>query len=488
MIPEHQPERSPNDLKVYKWKALFTVALGTIMGAMDMSITNISFPILTKVFKAELATVMWVTLSFSLVCTSLMLIMGKISDLMGRKKIYTAGMAIFTLGLIACSFAQSLDQLILFRTFQAVGAAMTISCGTAIVTDAFPPEELGKGLGLFSVSVSLGFILGPILGGFLLNWLDWRSIFYIRAPVGIIALFMAFTLLKQDQSKTGKIKLDLMGTLTSSAGLFCLIFGVSQINKIGQKSPLVHMLMGLGLLILIIFIFVERRAQDPIVDLTLFKNRVFSCAIWALFLSFVASPAFILIMPFYLMQGIGLTPSETGLLLAVTSMAAIAAGPVSGWLSDRFGRAWFSTLGAGAIAVSFFFMRGFELQTQVTAIIPVLALMGSGIGMFHAPNNSTIMGAVARDRLGTASALIATQRNVGFSLGMTIAGTIFSARRIIHQAELSRQGIETAHVANLSIPFAFQDALLVSIFLQLLVVILSLVPDKRKAIDERGHH
>ncbi|MCD6298134.1 MAG: MFS transporter, partial [Deltaproteobacteria bacterium] len=148
----------------YKWKALLTVALGTIMATMDASITNIAFPVLTKVFKADLTTVVWVTVAYVLVSTSSMLIIGKIGDLMGRKRIYALGMGIFTLGLLACSMAHTIGQLIFFRSLQAVGAAMTISTSTAIVTEAFPKNEVGKGIGFLGMSVSLGFIMGPILG------------------------------------------------------------------------------------------------------------------------------------------------------------------------------------------------------------------------------------------------------------------------------------------------------------------------------------
>ena len=478
--PEHQTQGFQPDPQGYKWKALATVALGTLMGTMDASITNISFPVLTRVFQAELTTVMWVALVYILVCTSLMLILGKIGDLIGRKKIYAGGMAIFTLGLIACSMAQGIDQLILFRILQSVGAAMSIACGPAIVTEAFPPEERGKGLGLLGVSVSLGFILGPTLGGFLLQWLNWRSIFYIRVPVGFITLFMILVLLKKDQVRPGRIRLDLRGAFFSSAGIFCLVLGMSQINKFGFGSLVVSLLIGFGLLSLLVFMFVERRVEEPIIDLSLFKNRVFSSAAWSLFLTLVAAPGYILIMPFYLMHGLGLTASAAGLLMAVNAMTTIVVGPISGSLSDRFGPVWFSTIGAAATAAAFYCVRGFDLETHITAIIPVLVLLGVGIGTFQPPNNSIIMGAVTKEHLGTASALIATQRQVGLSLGMALAGSLFSARRAIYQVELLGQGLETDYVARLSIPLAFQDVLLISVFIGLFVVLLCLFSGERK--------
>ncbi|MBW1782553.1 MAG: DHA2 family efflux MFS transporter permease subunit [Deltaproteobacteria bacterium] len=468
----------------YKWKALVTVAMGTMMATMDASITTIALPVLTEVFDKDLSVVMWVTVAFILVSSSLMLILGKISDLIGRKRIYAIGMAIFTLGLGACSLAQTIQHLILFRAVQAVGAAMSISCGTAIVTEAFPVTETGKGLGLLSMSVSIGFILGPILGGTLLDWLDWRSLFYVRVPAGTAIFVMALWLLKKDSVHLGKVQLDLSGTMTSSGGLFCLIFGISQVKAHGATSPIVLLFLGAGLLILILFVWVERRATDPLVDLSLFKNRIFLLATASLFLFFVAAPPYILVMPFYLMEGVGFNPMQTGLLLAVVSMITIVSSPLSGALSDRIGRVWLSAFGAAATAAAFFLMLGFDLQTKVSAIVLVLVLLGVGVGAFQPPNNSIIMGAVTRDRLGSASALIATQRQVGISLGMALAGAIFSDRRMIHMSRLRPEGSGETEALRQSIPLAFHDVLLMSVILGSGAMILTLLSIRRK--NRRG--
>ena len=206
----------------YKWQVLFIVALSTTMSTMDFSITNLSFPVLVKSFNTDLAGVMWVGLIFSLVSISLMLLLGKVSDVLGRKRIFTVGIAIFSIGLVTCALAQDLGQLIAFRILQAVGAAMVIICGPAIVTDAFPHDELGKGIGLTGASASLGFIIGPILGGLLLKWFNWPSIFLTRFPFGVIIFFMALVLFKRDAAVEKKVRFDIAGTLTSSFGLFLL--------------------------------------------------------------------------------------------------------------------------------------------------------------------------------------------------------------------------------------------------------------------------
>jgi Na+/melibiose symporter-like transporter len=262
--------------------------------------------------------------------------------------------------------------------------------------------------------------------------------------------------------------------LTSSFGLLSIMFGVSQVNKLGLSSPVVHLLIVFGIVCLIVFILVERKAANPVVDLSLFKNRVFSAAIWSLFLTFVAYPVFVLVMPFYLMQGIGLPPSRTGMLMAVVSMTTIIVGPVSGWLSDRSQPVWISTMGAIATLVAYLLMCRFDLQTQIVGIVPVFILYGLGVSAFHAPNNSSIMGSVRNEHVGTASALIATQRQVGMSLGMAIAGTVYTARKARHLTELTGKGLGAVDAARKAIPLSFHDALLVSACILSFVVLLCL--------------
>ncbi len=459
---------------------MITVAMGTMMGTMDASITTIAFPELTLVFKSDLTTVMWVAVAYILVSSSLMLAMGKISDLMGRKRIYAWGMAIFTLGMVACTFTRSIDQLIVTRIVQALGAAMCISCGTAIVAEAFPPNEIGKGMGFLGMSVSAGFILGPIVGGFLLEWLDWRALFYARAPVGIITFILSIALLKKDSGKPGKFQLDLLGAFISSCGLFSLIFGLSQLNRPGTTAITFLLYMVAGIAMLVLFVFQERRAKDPLVDLSLFRNPIFTLSMTGLFLFFLAVPPYILVMPFYLLEGLQLSPLKTGLLMAVVSVITLIVNPLSGSLSDRFGPVWLTTLGAAATATAFLLMLDFDLQTKISTIIFDLALLGIGVGSFQPPNNSIIMGAVERKRLGSASALIATERQVGISMGMAVAGTIFSIQRAGYLEKLRLENTVEEHALRLSIPPAYHDVLMISVILCFCAMLLAILPVRGK--------
>ena len=329
----------------YKWKALLTVALGVAMATMDASIITIAFPELTRVFHADLATVMWIAVVYILVSSSLMLVFGKLSDTVGRKRIYTVGLGIFTIGMAACGLARSIDQMIIFRIVQAVGAAMSIGCSMAIVTEAFPGEDMGRGLGMLGISVSIGFIVGPVAGGFLLDRLGWPAIFYTRIPLVILAIALAVILLREDVRREKKANLDIWGVVASFAGLFSLLFGMGQIKARGLTSPMVIMLVGAGLFILCLLPLIERHAKEPLINFALLKDRAFTCSMAGLFIFFLTMPVYIAIMPFYLLTAIGLSATGSGLLLSAIPIATMIASPISGALSDRFGARWPSVLG-----------------------------------------------------------------------------------------------------------------------------------------------
>lgn len=462
----------------YKWKALLTAALGTMLATLDASVINIAFPQLTRVFRTDLTTVMWVSVAYILVSSGTMLAFGKLSDSIGRKRIFTAGLGIFTIGMAACSIARNVPEIVVFRIIQAVGAAMSVGCSTAIVTEAFPPKEMGKGLGMLGVAVSLGFIVGPVAGGFLLDWLGWRAIFYMRIPLGVLAFALAFFLLKKDTARQGKLELDIPGAVTSFAGLLCLLLGMGQIKAHGFASPLVIILLGAGLLILCLFLVIESRAREPIVSLGLFRNRTFFCSMAGLFAFFLTAPLYAVIMPFFLMDALGFSASKAGVILAVIPVATMIASPLSGYCSDRFGPRWPSVAGAATIAASFLLMFWFDLHTGIPAIVFVFALLGLGVGVFQPPNNSSIMGSVEPARLGSVSALMGTSRQVSISIGVAMTSSMFSVRQGIHNDVWRSKGIEAAQLLKHSIPPAFRDVLVIVFSLSIAVLILSLSKKK----------
>ena len=464
----------------YKWLALLTVAIGTFMGTLDASIVNISLPRLTQVFNTEPSIVLWVSVSYLLVSVSLMLTLGRIGDVLGRKRVYIAGFVLFTIGLTLCSLSQNITQLILSRVIQAVGSSMTVAISTAIVTAVFPSQERGKALGILGGVVSAGLLSGPVIGGILLDALDWRAIFYTRVPVGIIGIVMAGTLLKEQRDSTTVFKFDLAGAITLFGGLSCLLLFFNIGGRTGFSSMSALALAGSTVLLLALFIFFERRARQPIVDLNLFRNRPFAFGIISLIIMFVAISANTFLMPFYLINGLGHSASKTGLIFASISCTAIIVGPLSGWLSDKIGSRVLCTIGMALICTALFLLSRLSIESSEVDVLFRLVIQGIGSGMFSSPNNSTIMGSIPREKLSTGSAMIGTVRQIGMSSGIAVAGAIFTSRQVFHANQLVDKNLEPLMLSKLSLISGFQDTLLIGSIVCSIAILTSLVRGKHQ--------
>ncbi len=462
----------------YKWLALFTVSVGSFVATLDASIVTISFPSLTKAFAVETSVVLWVTVVYLLVSVSLMLTVGKLGDVLGRKKIYAMGFALFTVGLAFCSLSQSIVQLILSRMLQGVGAAMIISLGTAIVTAAFPTAERGKALGLLGAVVSAGLLTGPVLGGFLLDLLDWRAIFYTRIPISIIGTVMACRLLKEQTGRAKGFSFDWLGAVLLCAFLTSLILFFNLGGKRGYLSAPAAALAGVAILLLVSFIFQERRAAEPTVDLDLFKDRVFACANLSLGFMFFALGFYTFLMPFYLIDGLGYSAWHTGLTIAVVSVTTLVVAPVSGSLSDRIGTRLLCTAGISLICIALLLISRLDLQSSTADVVLRLVLFGVGSGLFQSPNNSSILGAAPRNRLGTASAMLATIRQAGISLGVAVSGTLFAGYRAVLAAKLAESSVSPSMIDKLSLVSSFQDTLLIAFAICSIGIVTSLARGK----------
>jgi len=471
----------------YKWLALLTVSIGTFMGTLDASIVNISFPRLTEVFDTEPSVVLWVSVAYLLVGVSLMLTLGRIGDQLGRKRVYIAGFIVFTIGLTLCFLSQSIVQLILSRVVQAVGSAMTVALSTAIVTDVFPDRERGKALGILGGVVSAGLLSGPVLGGLLLDALDWRAIFYTRVPVGIIGIVMAWVLLKEQKDPTTVFKFDLAGAVTLFGGFSCLLLFFNLGGRWGLTSPAALALAGGTVILAALFILSERRAAQPIVDLKLFRNRLFTCSIISLIIMFVAISSNMFLMPFYLIQGLGYSASKAGLLFATISMTAIVVGPLSGWLSDKVGSRVLCTVGMALICFALFLNSRLSIESSEVDVLVRLVIQGIGAGMFSSPNNSSVMGSVPRDKLSTGSAMIGTVRQIGTSSGIAVAGAILTSRQAFHTNQLAGNNLAPSMLDRLSLVGGFQDTLLVGAIVCSIGILTSLVRGRQQPNPGDSH-
>jgi EmrB/QacA subfamily drug resistance transporter len=452
----------------YKWLVMSVVAMGTLITTIDMGGIRVILPHLEQVFQSSPNVVVWVSLIWVLVGSSLMLSMGRAADIFGRKRLYTFGFAIFLLGLVLCALSRNVVQLIIFRFIQSIGAGMTIAIGMAILTPSFPSNERGKALGIIGAIAGLGLLSGPALGGLCLDLFGWRSFFYIRVPISAIGLVMVRILLKKEPAQEGKEKFDIPGAMTFFFALICLLLVLTQGERMGWGSPWILILSCLGILLLVSFLIVENRIAQPVLDLKIFRNRLFSIAVISHILLYVSHTAVNFAIPFYLIDGIGLSASKAGLLLITIPAIVLLLSPVSGRLSDKLGTLVLCALGFVLTAVGLFLLGRATIDTSIGSIIFYLILMGVGVGLFETPNTSAIIGAVHSERLGSASAMVGTLRHLGMSIGLAFSGSVFTASRFSHSAQLAAQKVPRDMVDKLSTVSGYQDTLIIALIVAII--------------------
>jgi EmrB/QacA subfamily drug resistance transporter len=409
-----------------KWLVLLAIGVGTFMSALDGSVVNTILPVVARDFQTDVATIEWVVTIYLLVVSGLLLSFGRLGDLRGHKSVYLTGFTIFIAGSALCGLAQSPLMLIGSRAIQALGGAMLFANSPAILTKSFPATERGRALGLQATMTYLGLTVGPSLGGWLTDQLSWRAVFYINVPVGLLALWLSWRFIPKDAPAEGAEKFDRAGAVFFMAGLIALLLGLNQGSSWGWTSPAI-----LGLLIgavglLAVFIIIERRVANPMLDLNLFRSRTFSASTASAILNYVCVYTILFLLPFYLIQGRALTPSEAGLILTVQPIVMAIAAPISGSLSDRIGARVLSVFGMLALAIGLGLLSRLTLQSTTEEITVALAVVGLGTGVFISPNSSALMGAAPRHRQGIAAGVLASARNVGMVLGVGLAGAVFT--------------------------------------------------------------
>jgi EmrB/QacA subfamily drug resistance transporter len=420
-----------------KWWVLAAVACGTFMATLDSSIVNIALPTLTKVFGTDVDRVKWVVIVYVLVITCLLLIFGRLSDQYGRRRIFQWGFVVFTVGSAFCSFSTGLIPLILARALQAVGASMLMANGPALITAAFPASERGTALGTMAMVVSAGLISGPGVGGLLISSFGWRSIFILNLPVGIVGLLLVNRNVARDHGLRNPAPFDWAGAILQTILLLSLIVLFDPLNVSVSGSmpfPISRWFMAAVVLAVgTIFVKVESDAKAPLLDLSLLKNRTFWSANVAGFLTFVWLSSVSILMPYFFEDVMHFPTHTSGMFMTAIPLTILVIAPISGRLSDTFGSRGLSFAGALIGALSLLIMSGIlgpgiGAQFSSFEIIVLLVTIGLAIGLFQSPNNNAIMGSVPSSKLGVASALLATIRNLGLAIGTSLSMGLFSWR------------------------------------------------------------
>ena len=409
-----------------KWWVLIAVGTGTFMSALDTSVVNIILPTLRQDFNSQIATVEWVVIIYLLLVSGLLPSFGRLGDLRGHKPVYLAGFMAFIGSSILCSLAPSVEALIIFRGVQALGAAMLSANSPAILTKSFPESQRGKALGLQATMTYLGLTVGPSLGGWLTQQVSWRAVFYINIPVGLLALLLSVIAIPSRAPEEKTARFDFPGALVFMGGLITLLLGLNKGEEWGWTSPAVLSLVIAAAFLLSVFVLIERRVASPMLDLGLFKRRIFSASVASAIINYIGVYSILFLMPFYLINGRGLNPAQAGILLTAEPIIMAIVAPISGAISDKIGARLPSTVGMSILTVGLFMLSRLGPNAPLPIVALVLAIAGLGIGIFISPNTSALLGAAPGFRRGIASGILATARNVGMVLGIGLAGAIFT--------------------------------------------------------------
>lgn len=441
-----------------KWWTLGTVCFGLLMIVLDNTIVNLALPKILVHFNASLDQLEWINNAYLLVFAIFLITFGRLGDEIGRKKMFMGGLMLFTLGSLLCGVAGTVGQLIFFRVLQGLGGAAMMPATLSLISSTFLPKERGAAMGAWGAVAGVGIALGPILGGYLtdlglghaLNSLlqvtqYWRFVFFINIPIGILAFFLAWSVIRESKDSERKHRFDIFGIVLSALSIFFLTFAFIEGAKYGWwqaakaftlfghtlhfgSLSVIPLLFVLSILFSIFFILRERHVSvDPLVDTKLFRSRNFSAGnITVIILSFGMMGSFFL-LPLFLQSILGFTAIKTGTVLLPLALMLMVSAPIAGKLADRFGGKWLIVLGMLAIAIGTFWLGHFTLTTAVSQLIGPFLVLGFGMGITQAPLTNITLLEIPPDEAGGASGIFTTTRQIGSVMGIAILGAVLQS-------------------------------------------------------------
>lgn len=409
-----------------KWWAMLGISMGVFLFALDVYIVNLALPIMVESLHTNFATIQWVVLSYLLAIAAFVLSASKLGDMFNKKRLYMMGLIIFTLSSLLCAIAPTVGFLIAFRFLQGLGASFLSGLGTAMIVEIFPPEQRGLGLGIRAGVFGLGIMLGPTIGGLLVSLGGWPLIFWINVPIGIVGSVMVAHLVPPSTTSGISQRFDTIGTLILTLALTSFTLAMTQVQSEGFGSSQVMALLVLSAISFIVFLVVEMRLSEPMLDVRMFRSLEFSLGLILRFVGNFVMAGAIFILPFFLELVKHYRADRAGLLLAIPPIIIVLTAPVAGLLADRFGTQIVSLSGLVSMALGCFLMSTFDGDLTLPNYIIGVTPYALGVGLFQSPNNSAIMGAAPKDRLGLASGLLSLSRILGQTAGVPLVGALFS--------------------------------------------------------------
>jgi EmrB/QacA subfamily drug resistance transporter len=437
------------------WVVLVVLVTGFFMIMLDTTIVNVAIPAMSAGLKISLDGILWVLNAYILVYAVLLITAGRLGDLYGQRNLFAAGLAIFTIASALCGLSQDENQLIAARVLQGVGGALLVPQTLAILTSLFPPERRGAAFGIWAGVAGLATLAGPTIGGAIVTYVDWRWIFFVNVPIGIAALVATFIIVP-DLRPGRRHGWDVVGIFLATGGLFGMVFGLIEGERfnwgeIGSYVVTIPEVIGLGVVLLILFVIWERFQAEPLVPLSLFEERNFAVANWiGASIAFGMMSLFLPIV-IYLQSVLGFSALTAGLTLAPMSLTSMVVAPFAGRMADRIGGKYILMTGVFVFAIGFgtlTIVAGPD-STWLTFLVPAI-VAGAGMGMTFAPMTTVAMRNIEPRMAGTASAVLNTTRQVGQAVGSAVVGALLQNRLAI---TLHDQAVSHAS----ALPPAFRD-------------------------------
>lgn len=477
----------------YEWVALSVTTVGALLASIQGSALTIALPDILASLQASFLTIMWVLLGYLLITTALVPVIGRLSDMFGRKNLYNAGFAVFTLGSLLAGFSQPGFHgwdMVFYRVIQGVGGALLFTNSTAIVTDAFRHGRIGLGLGVNQIAAAAGFLLGPVVGG-LLTAISWRWVFLVNVPLGVFGTIWGMRRLREPVVQRANQQFDWIGSLSFTVGLGAGLMALSLIAFPILGMPLVYALFVVAIIGLAVFVVAEMRVAQPMLDLRLFHDRLFALANLANGLNGVARGAVLFVLIFFLQGPYGQDPLTAGIMMAPFGAAFMLVGPISGYLSDRHGSRVLATSGLLISAVGLFGLSTVTSTTPYWLLSVYMALMGGGSGLFNSPNTNTIMSAVPASRRGVAAGVRTMLANTGQMLSIAIAFPLVLSRipeQVMFKVFLYGGGMGDVPQALGAFEQGLHQAFLVSFVITLVAAAASAFQPAHRPIDLAAPH
>ena len=407
-----------------KWWTLAAVAFGLFMIMLDNTIVNVALPSIERDLHMSISSLEWIVTAYALTFAALLITGGKLGDYYGRRKMFILGLAVFTLSSLACGFAPNAGFLIGARAVQGAGSALMNPATLSIITATFEPRERGRAIGIWAGTSAMALSIGPLLGGLIVDNLNWHWIFFVNVPVGVVGIAVSALVIRESRDTSAEQSIDFPGLLTSGLGLLALCYALIEGNKHGWASGEIIGLFAASVVLLGAFVLLEAHQRLPMLDLSLFRNSTFSGSNLVALLVSLGMFGVFFYVSLYVQNVLGYSPTKAGATFLPMTLLIVVIAPLAGHFSDKIGSRWLMGVGMTLLGIGGLLYQRIGVHTSYWVLLPPMLVGGVGMAMTMSPMTSAAMASVPIDKAGVGSGVLNSFRQVGGSLGIALMGAI----------------------------------------------------------------